>query len=292
MKFTILKYSFIDFSKIHYDPPSNIDNHYKLLKISYKISSEYSIPVLIESPRLRLLGDLKNINGEEYIDLAVDKKDTEFISFISNIDKTHIDAISRQSNAWFGKEWTKNAVDSLYTSVLSLHKDIGFVIRVRIDTQSISGNIFNSYKEPVKIDEIHKGDKIRIILFCSGIKFFKNSSIPIFEVKQLKHIVGHPCKNMNALHNYFIQNEEDSYKNILDSGEDEDIEFDDYNTDKGSLESADKCCSEGVDKCCAEGADKFCAEGADKCCAEGADKCCAEGADRGVTALLEGWHGC
>ena len=84
-------------------------------------------------------------NGEEYIDLAVDKKDTEFISFISNIDKTHIDAISRQSNAWFGKEWTKNAVDSLYTSVLSLHKDIGFVIRVTFSSKIPVTSLHTNY---------------------------------------------------------------------------------------------------------------------------------------------------
>jgi hypothetical protein len=232
MKYTILKCKYIDQRRIKYAHPvkESDDSEYCTSKCKYELAPEYSIPLIFESPRLKVLDDLSNINEPCIINLGIDKKDKTFINFITQIDKLNINSIHTYSNEWFNREIPLNAVDTLYNSPLNINKN-GFILKVKYDPSKeiFNNGIYNSYKENINISDIKKNDKIRIIFLYNGIKIYNVHALPIFEIKQIKHICGKP-QSYN-ISQYIINNENKNlnptyYPCPDDNDNDSDIEID------------------------------------------------------------------
>ena len=87
MKYNVLKYNYIDLNRIKYGHPvkEENDSEYCCSKCQYELTPEYSIPLIFESPRLKVLDDLSNITEPSIINFGIDKKDKTFINFKDKI---------------------------------------------------------------------------------------------------------------------------------------------------------------------------------------------------------------
>ena len=164
-----------------------------------------------------------------FISFGIDKKDKTFINFITQIDKLNINNIHQNGSKWFNRELPLSAIDSLYNTPLNISKNqFVFSTKFNPDDQQLINGIYNSYKENVNLSDIRKNDKVRIIFLYYGIKIFKGRAIPLFEIKQIKHICGKP-KSYQNISQYIIKHDVNSgnqFEPIIDDDSDIEIEID------------------------------------------------------------------
>ena len=149
MKYNVLNFKYIDLNRIKYSKleRQSEDSEFFVSKCHYNISPEYSIPLIFESPRLKIASNLEETDNL-LLGLKIDKNDKSFINFLTQIDKNNINNISNNSVNWFNREIPINAIDSLYSSPLNVSKN-GFIFNLKIDLNDsfLLNNIYNSYKE-------------------------------------------------------------------------------------------------------------------------------------------------
>ena len=84
MKYNVLNYKYIDVNRIKYSKVEKQceDSEYFVSKCQYNISPEYSIPLIFESPRLKIISNLDDTENL-LLSLKIDKNDKSFINFLT-----------------------------------------------------------------------------------------------------------------------------------------------------------------------------------------------------------------
>ena len=140
---------------------------------------------------------MQNIH-KGYINFKLNKKNKSFFNFITGLDKHNIHSILKNKIDWFGfeegRKMTESIIDTYYEGPIKVDNKGQIIFRAKLNDDVV---IYNSYKEKIDKSVIKINDKIRLVLHFVGLKFFKRQAIPVFEIKQFKHISLKPKKKFN-----------------------------------------------------------------------------------------------
>ena len=73
-----------------------------MTKTSYKLDNQ-TIPIYIQTPKLKTLSGLVLNDSRSYIDLELDKNHLGFYEFITNLDEKNLTTTHSNSEEWFGQ---------------------------------------------------------------------------------------------------------------------------------------------------------------------------------------------
>lgn len=187
----ILDYRNFDFNKLEYYDPLQTKGGSYLSNINYLFNENKSIPIYIQTPRLRVAGEIVKTSRKTYIELELDSSDSsnlEFYNFLTKFDETNLVTCHRRSKHWFGFQFPLDDIDKSYDG--SIKSNRGKSPSIKLNLQTIRSNIvteiYNDRKKPTNIDYIESGDYVVAIIEIDGLKFGKSRFLFDMSVSQIK----------------------------------------------------------------------------------------------------------
>merc|ERR1711959_880452 len=191
----ILDYNSIDLNNIVYDSPSKQKGGFYTSFIKYQ-NNDDKIPIIVQTPKLRLAGNPTINDSRSYLDIILDKDTPGFYEFISNLDDYNIQTAFKKSEEWFSNQFEIAVIDDFYTSQIRLSKKTRKpVIRFKIPISkgNILTNVFNEKKESIKINSLKENTEVILLIELTGMRFLKQQFLCDWTIHQIKK-----CESKNT----------------------------------------------------------------------------------------------
>jgi hypothetical protein len=160
-----------------------IQNPQKIGKIFYSKLHYDSNPVVLQTPRMKLVTDVSVIDSKKQPFIECEIMDTTFLHFLKSIDQSIKDTIYQSCKDWFSKDIPKEAVNEMYKKIVKSQK---IRIRLPVVSNEIQWKAFNEDNVYLDTNEIKKGMELIGILHFRGIKFLSGNCICDFYMNQCK----------------------------------------------------------------------------------------------------------
>ena len=187
---TILNYNNLNFEKFEYFYPQKIKQDKLFSLISYNLSKTKIVPLYLETPILKVLSPILEIDNEFFIDveLSIKGQDTSFYDFISKLDEKNIMTSYHNSLNWFSQNIPLETIQQYYNSSIQL-SDINITyLRLKIPTYNnkLLLEVYNRNKKLIQHSHIKKDDNMIGIIRFMGLKFESKQFIPEWEIYKIK----------------------------------------------------------------------------------------------------------
>ena len=184
----VLNYNTLEFTKILFEKPSKQKGGFYTSFIKYQQNDD-KIPIVVQTPKLKLASDPIINDSRSYLDIIVDKDTPGFYEFISNLDDFNIQTAFKKSEEWFSNQFEIEVIDDFYTSQVKFSKKIQKpVIRFKLPSSKgqILTNVYNADKETIQIKDLKEGNTIVLLLELNGMRFLKQQFLCDWHVHQIK----------------------------------------------------------------------------------------------------------
>ena len=99
--------------------PSSVQGGSYFTKIHYA-----KRPLYMQTPKCISKQGISTIGKKMYIELVIsNEKDTEFISFLENLEKNCIDMIFEKRHIWFTDDLEKSDIETAFASIIKSYKN-------------------------------------------------------------------------------------------------------------------------------------------------------------------------
>jgi hypothetical protein len=165
------------FDQLQLTHPNSIAGGSYMTRYSYYNSTQ---PLYIQSTKIRSKQGIVVSGKKAYIDLLVtaSDSDSEFIEWITNLEKRSVDLLYEKRHLWFTQELDRTDIENSFTSPIRAYKTGNFLVRVNLEPtrnfthiQPFSCKVFDEHKKPVSVEHIKDDHTIISIIEFQGIKF-------------------------------------------------------------------------------------------------------------------------
>lgn len=168
------------FDQIHLSSPNSITGGSYLTKYTY-----YKKPLYIQTPKTISKQGIVVSGKKAYIDLLItgtNEHDTEFIQWITDLEKHSVDLLYEKRNLWFTQELDKVDIENSFTSPIRAFKTGSYLLRVNLELNRLQTHIqpflckvFDENRTIVPVDYVKADHNIISIIEFHGIKFTARS---------------------------------------------------------------------------------------------------------------------
>ena len=210
----VIDYKKFDINNIIYKDPVKTAGGCLLSKTLYGYNSE-EIPIYIQTPRLKNVGNLEISDSRTYIELELDKQHINFYEFINNVDDHNISKTHSRSEDWFQQKLPMDVIDDFYKANIKMRKYnkspvIKFKIPLYKNKTKKGCDIFGDDLKPIDISEVKKDVEVICILELQGIKFFKQRFEAEWNVVQLRAYLKPNISRECLINEDFLSDNEDT----------------------------------------------------------------------------------
>ena len=184
--------------------PSSVQGGSYFTKIHYA-----KRPLYMQSPKCISKQGIVLVGKKMYIELVIsNEKDSEFISFLENIEKTCIDIIFEKRHIWFTDELEKTDIEAAFASIIKSYKHgTSHVLKLNINNMSshtkhgigIGGLqtcfVFDEDNNTLKFEDVKPETPLITIIEFEGIKFTQKSFQFEMNARQILMIDEKPIFN-------------------------------------------------------------------------------------------------
>jgi hypothetical protein len=166
------------FDKLQLSHPQHIMGGSYMTRFAYYESKQ---PLYIQSPKTLSKQGIVIAGKKAHIDLLLTANDvdTEFIEWITNLEKRAVDLLYEKRHMWFTQELDHTDIENSFTSPLRAYKTGNFLLRVNLEpSRHITAHVepfvckvFDEHKKAVPVDYIKDERSIISIIEFQGIKF-------------------------------------------------------------------------------------------------------------------------
>jgi hypothetical protein len=170
------------FDKLQLSPPQHITGGSYMTRFSYCDSKQ---PLFIQTTKTLSKQGIVISGKKAYIDLLLTSNDSDsnFIEWITNLEKRSVDLLYEKRHIWFTQELDHTDIENSITSPLRAYKTGNFLLRINLEparhmsthTQLFQCKVFDENKKPVIPDYIKAEHTIISIIEFQGIKFTSRS---------------------------------------------------------------------------------------------------------------------
>lgn len=187
----ILDFRNLDLNKLEYHDPLRTKGGSYISNINYSIDENTSVPIYIQTPRLRVVNGVIKRTRKAYIELELDSSDNtnfEFYNFLTKFDETNLVTCHRRSSTWFGRQFPLDDIDKSYDGPIKPNRGRSPSINLNLQTvrSNIVTEIYNDRKKPTNADYIEPGDYVVAIIEIDGLKFGTTRFVFDMSVSQIK----------------------------------------------------------------------------------------------------------
>ena len=215
----VLDYKKLEISKIRYKSPIKKNNH--LYSNTYYFYNNQEIPIRIQTPKLKLISNIKSNNLSSFIELELDKEHINFFEFINNIDDNNIAITYNNSDLWFQNQLPMDIIDDYYIGQIKMkkyNKSPIIKFKIQIHKNDKGCKFFGENLLPIDPELVTKNTDVICILSLNGIKYYKQRFECDWNVIQLRAYTEPKLITSQCLINedFFSDNEEtpDIFNNI------------------------------------------------------------------------------
>ena len=166
-----------DFSKVQLGIPVSHPNSTFLSRIFLN-----SKPLYIQTPKCTAKNGIVKSGKKIYCDLMFSSDDSIFIDWVSNLEAKCQSAICSKSESWFETEYTKEDIETAFSSPLKIYKSGKYyLLRVNIKPTI---KIYNDLNVEVSFDDINENVTMITVIEFYGIKFTSRNFQIEVELKQ------------------------------------------------------------------------------------------------------------
>jgi hypothetical protein len=166
------------FDNLQLTHPQHITGGSYMTRYSYCDSKH---PLYIQSTKtLSKQGTVISGGKKAHIDLLLTSNDgdTEFIEWITNLEKRSVELLYEKRHLWFTQELDHTDIENSFTSPIRAYKTGNFLLRVNLEPnrnfthiQPFVCKIFDENKKPAPVEYIKAEQTIISIIEFQGIKF-------------------------------------------------------------------------------------------------------------------------
>ena len=166
-----------NFDKLQLTHPNSIVGGSYMTRYSYRESKQ---PLYIQTTKVQSKQGIVITGKKAHIDLLVTTSDadTEFIEWITNLEKRSVDLLYEKRNLWFTQELDRTDIENSFTSPIRAYKTGNFLLRVNLEPnrqlthiQPFSCKVFDENKQVVPVEYIKAEHSIISIIEFQGIRF-------------------------------------------------------------------------------------------------------------------------
>ena len=168
-----------DFEKLHLAQPVSIQGNAFFTKFVYKES-----PFYIETPTASTKQGFTKSGKKMHVDLMFENTDTNFITWIENLEAKCCALLHGKSKEWFTENLELADIESTFTTPLKPYKSGKFYL-LRTTTGNNS-RIYNELDEVVGYDAVIENTSNISIIELLGIKFTNRNFQIEIELKQMQ----------------------------------------------------------------------------------------------------------
>lgn len=166
-----------NFDKLQLTHPNSTTGGSYMTRYSYCESKQ---PLYIQTTKVQSKQGIVITGKKAHIDLLVTTSDadTEFIEWITNLEKKSVDLLYEKRNLWFTQELDRTDIENSFTSPIRAYKTGNFLLRVNLEPnrqlthiQPFSCKLFDENKQVVPVEYIKAEHSIISIIEFQGIRF-------------------------------------------------------------------------------------------------------------------------
>jgi hypothetical protein len=169
------------FEKLALTPPNGIVGGSYLTKYSYKGSKNQ---LYIQTPNTQSKQGVIVSGKKAYIDILLTNEHTDFIEWITNLERRSIELLYEKRHLWFTEELDKCDIENSFTPPIRPFKNgQNYLIRVNLELSRIPASnlspflckVFDENRQVVPVEYIKPEQQIISIIEFQGIKFTRRS---------------------------------------------------------------------------------------------------------------------
>ena len=169
------------FERLALTPPNGIVGGAYLTKYSYKGSKN---PLYIQTPNTQSKQGVIVAGKKAYIDILLTNEHTDFIEWITNLERRSIELLYEKRHLWFTEELDKCDIENSFTPPIRPFKNgQNYLIRVNLELSRIPASnmspflckVFDENRQVVPVEYIKPEQQIISIIEFQGIKFTRRS---------------------------------------------------------------------------------------------------------------------
>lgn len=185
----ILDYRNFDFNQLQYYDPLQSRGGAYLANISYLADDKSSVPIYIQTPKLKVVGGVTNTIKKTYIELELDSSENvEFYNFLTKFEEMNLIICHRKSKKWFGRHFPLEEIDKSYQGCIKPNR--GKSPSIKVNLQIVRGQVLTEiYKDEtsqISMDYVQDGDYVICILEISCLRFLKSKFSCDINVSQIR----------------------------------------------------------------------------------------------------------
>jgi hypothetical protein len=187
----VIDYKKFQLSKLVYDKPVKVKGGCLMTKTGYKLDNQ-TIPVCIQTPKLKTNSGIILNDTRSYIDLELDKNHLGFYEFITNLDEQNLTTTHSNSEEWFGQTLPMDVIDDFYNSPLKmskLEKAPNVKFKIPVSKGRPICEIFGENARPLEHNLVTKDTEVICILQLLGIKYYKQRFECDWQVLQMRSFI-------------------------------------------------------------------------------------------------------
>jgi len=199
------------FDNLQLTHPQHITGGSYMTRFSYCQSKQ---PLYIQSPKTLSKQGIVIAGKKAHIDLLLTSNDidTEFIEWITNLEKRAVDLLYEKRHIWFTQELDHTDIENSLTSPLRAYKSGNFLLRVNLEpsrhitaqVQPFLCKIFDEHKKAASVEYIKDEQSIISIIEFQGIKFTsRNFQIELF-LRQVLVVSDVPLFETCMINNHIL----------------------------------------------------------------------------------------
>ena len=162
-----------------------------MTKTGYKLDNQ-TIPIYIQTPKLKTNSGIILNDTRSYIDLELDKNHLGFYEFITNLDEQNLTTTHSNSEEWFGQTLPMDVIDDFYNSPLKmskLEKAPNVKFKIPVSKGRPLCEIFGENARPLEYNLVTKDTEVICILQLVGIKYYKQRFECDWQVIQMRAFI-------------------------------------------------------------------------------------------------------
>lgn len=170
----------LNLSNITLSMPSSVQGGSYFTKIHYA-----KRPLYMQSPKCISKQGITAVGKKMYIELVIsNEKDSEFISFLENLEKTCIDIIFEKRHIWLTDDLEKTDIETAFASIIKSYKNgTSHLLKLNINHAKhgigIGGLqtcfIFDENNNSLKFEDVNPERSFITLIEFEGIKFTSKS---------------------------------------------------------------------------------------------------------------------
>lgn len=148
-------------------------------------------PLYVQVPKCATKSAIKKTEKKIYVDLMFSNEQSEFIEWITGLEKRLQDLIFENKDAWFQTELERDDIENFFNSPVRIYQGNKYLVRSNIGVSKLLDNkpliqIFTENEEEKTIDDVLDSHKVICIIEVLGIHFSSRSHFQIdIQVKQM-----------------------------------------------------------------------------------------------------------